>query len=148
MVDVALRRIEPTPIAVARREVRRSEIGAVMVPALDAVWAFVRGRGLETGHNVAVYVPAADADLTAWFGVRSPPRSTATAGSSPRRCPQDSLRSPRTSVPTTGLVETNRTIVEWCRANGHALSGTSWEIYGDWTDDPAKLETTVGYLLA
>jgi hypothetical protein len=28
-----------------------------------------------------------------------------------------------------------------------ALAPPSWEIYGDWTDDPSKLETTVVYLL-
>jgi hypothetical protein len=33
------------------------------------------------------------------------------------------------------------------REDGHALAGTSWEIDGHWTDDPAKLETRVGYLL-
>ena len=28
-----------------------------------------------------------------------------------------------------------------------ALAHTSWEIYGDWNDDPTKLETLVLYLL-
>ena len=28
-----------------------------------------------------------------------------------------------------------------------SLAGTSWEIYGDWNDDPTKLETLVVYLL-
>jgi hypothetical protein len=27
-------------------------------------------------------------------------------------------------------------------------AGASWEIYGDWNDDPALLETTIKYLLA
>jgi hypothetical protein len=34
------------------------------------------------------------------------------------------------------------------RANRHGLAGIDWEIYGDWTDDATKLETTVCYLLA
>ena len=60
MVDVALCRIDPTPIAVAKREVRQAEIGTVMVSALDAVWSFVRSRGLDAGHNVAIYGPGVD----------------------------------------------------------------------------------------
>jgi hypothetical protein len=35
----------------------------------------------------------------------------------------------------------------WCAANGHELAGPHWEIYRDWNDDPAKLETEVWYLL-
>ena len=36
---------------------------------------------------------------------------------------------------------------EWCVASGRELTGTSWEIYGDWTDDPTKLETRIVHLL-
>jgi hypothetical protein len=35
----------------------------------------------------------------------------------------------------------------WCAARGHRLQGTRWEIYGDWADDPAVLETQVSYLI-
>jgi len=36
----------------------------------------------------------------------------------------------------------------WCAAGGLELAGPNWEIYGDWSDDPAKLETEVFYLLS
>ena len=36
----------------------------------------------------------------------------------------------------------------WCAANNRKIGQASWEIYGDWTDDPARLETTIKYLLA
>jgi effector-binding domain-containing protein len=36
----------------------------------------------------------------------------------------------------------------WRARSGRAFAGLSWEIYGDWSDDPSKLETTVCYLLA
>ena len=32
-------------------------------------------------------------------------------------------------------------------AHRRTIGQASWEIYGDWTDDPAKLETTITYLL-
>ena len=35
----------------------------------------------------------------------------------------------------------------WAAANKLTFAGHSWEIYGDWTDDPLKLETEVLYLL-
>ncbi|HKA05479.1 MAG TPA: hypothetical protein VKD67_14185 [Acidimicrobiales bacterium] len=33
------------------------------------------------------------------------------------------------------------------RVDGHVLTRTRWEIYGDWHDDPAKVETEVYWLL-
>jgi hypothetical protein len=45
------------------------------------------------------------------------------------------------------MKENHDAIHAWCAANSRAFSGKSWEIYGDWSDDPAKLETTIVYLL-
>jgi hypothetical protein len=38
---------------------------------------------------------------------------------------------------------------EWCAANGLALSGVRWEIYGHWLDDqdPAPFEAEIYWLL-
>ena len=36
---------------------------------------------------------------------------------------------------------------QWCAEQGETLVGPSWEIYGDWTDDPRALESEVLYLL-
>jgi effector-binding domain-containing protein len=45
------------------------------------------------------------------------------------------------------MKETHDAIHAWREANNRALAGKSWEIYGDWSDDPSKLETTIMYLL-
>jgi effector-binding domain-containing protein len=45
------------------------------------------------------------------------------------------------------LGQTHDAIHAWATANNRAFAGKSWELYGDWNDDPAKLETTVMYLL-
>jgi effector-binding domain-containing protein len=39
-------------------------------------------------------------------------------------------------------------IHQWAKSHDRIFAGTSWEIYGDWSDDPSKLETIVVYLLA
>lgn len=36
----------------------------------------------------------------------------------------------------------------WARENGGQLAGTSWEVYGHWSDDPVKLRTDIFYLLS
>lgn len=44
--------------------------------------------------------------------------------------------------------ETHEAIHRWAVANGEKFAEKSWEIYGDWTEDVTKLETTIEYLLA
>src|SRR5262249_61706867 len=46
------------------------------------------------------------------------------------------------------MKETHDAIHAWREANNRAFAGKSWEIYGDWSDDPSKLETTIMYLLS
>jgi effector-binding domain-containing protein len=36
----------------------------------------------------------------------------------------------------------------WCAGNGRRQTGTSWEIYGDWSDDPRQRRTDIYLLLA
>ncbi len=45
------------------------------------------------------------------------------------------------------LVTTHDAIHAWCKAQNRVIADASWELYGDWTDDESKLETTVFYLL-
>jgi hypothetical protein len=36
---------------------------------------------------------------------------------------------------------------QWCATSSRPLSGTSWEVYGGWDDDPAGRRTDVYLLL-
>ncbi len=45
------------------------------------------------------------------------------------------------------LSETHIAIQAWVAANKRKIAEYSMEIYGDWSDDPSTLETTVIFLL-
>jgi len=49
------------------------------------------------------------------------------------------------------LHDAHRSILQWCRENGHTLAGPNWEIYGhwkhEWNSDPSKICTDIFYLL-
>ena len=45
------------------------------------------------------------------------------------------------------MKETHDAIHAWHKENNRTFAGKSWEIYGDWSDDPSKLETAIMYLL-
>jgi len=45
------------------------------------------------------------------------------------------------------MKDTHDAIHAWRVANNRTFAGKSWEIYGDPSDDPARNETTIMYLL-
>jgi len=49
--------------------------------------------------------------------------------------------------PYSGIPGAHQALRQWCTANGRAIGAHSLEIYGDWSADPAELETTIAYLL-
>jgi effector-binding domain-containing protein len=46
-----------------------------------------------------------------------------------------------------GLPQAHAALHAWCAAKGRAIGAHSLEVYGDWSDDPSTLETTIQYLL-
>lgn len=45
------------------------------------------------------------------------------------------------------LATAHRRIRDWADEEGRELAGPFWELYGHWSDDPARLRTDVFYLL-
>jgi effector-binding domain-containing protein len=46
-----------------------------------------------------------------------------------------------------GLGAAHEAVRDWCARTGRELAGPSWEVYGHWSDDPAKRRTDVFWLL-
>ncbi len=46
------------------------------------------------------------------------------------------------------LGEAYRALAEWCKAEGLSTTSLHWELYGHWSDDPAKVRTDVLFQLA
>ncbi|HEV7572670.1 MAG TPA: GyrI-like domain-containing protein [Thermoanaerobaculia bacterium] len=143
--------VSPRLLAAVSREVAVGRVRDVWRPALDQVWAFLRTQlGLRTdGHNIFVYhLPANDGDpIHADFGVEVTGEFARCGEVRPVRTPSGEAAVARHVGPYDDLAEAHSAIHEWSRKSGRALGRTSWEIYGDWNDDPTKLETLVMYLL-
>jgi effector-binding domain-containing protein len=149
--DVHVRTVASVKLAAVRRQVAIAGIGAAWKAALDKVWAFLGTQpGLRTdGQNVFLYHHPArrGQPMDVDFGVEVS-RAFESAGE------VYSTETPAGMVavavhvgPYGRLNETHDAIHAWREANNRAFAGKSWEIYGDWTDDASKLETTVMYLL-
>ena len=138
-------------LAAVRRQVTIGEVGAAWKPALDQVWAFLRTQpGLRTeGHNVFLYHHPARRDLAmdVDFGVEVTRVFEPAGEVHPTETPAGTAAVAVHKGPYDLMKQTHDAIHAWREANQRTFAGKSWEIYGDWSDDPSKLETTIVYLL-
>lgn len=151
-IQVSIQTVAARTIAAVRRKIRIPEIADTLRPALDQVWAFLQQHpGLRTdGHNIFLYHHAASMDLPmdVDFGVevtRSFERSGEVYST---ETPAGKVATVLHVGPYQRLPDTHKAIHAWAAANKISFAGTSWEIYGDWTEDASMLETRVEYLLS
>ena len=146
-IQVASARI----LAAVRRHVAFGQVGNAWRPALDQVWAFLRQNpGLRTdGHNIFLYHHPAKGESTivADFGVQVTQSFPQSGEVFSTETPVGKVASALPVGPYEHMGETYRAIQHWVVSKGMTLGGKSWEIYGDWTVVPAKLETRIEYLL-
>jgi effector-binding domain-containing protein len=143
-VEVVVEAARPTAVVAATTT--WSEYPRVWKVLLDQVYAFLATSDVvQTGHNVMLYkddVPNVEVGV-----------EVAHAFSSTGPVVSSNLPSGETAVVVhrgayDGLGGAHRAVLDWCAANGRMPAGPRWEIYGDWAEDPADLETEVHYLLA
>jgi effector-binding domain-containing protein len=151
-INVSVETVPARTLAAVRRTVLLSQIGAAWRPALDQVWQFLSQHpGLRgDGHNIFLYHhPASRSEpMDVDFGVQ-------VTRSFPNEGEVFATETPAGKVvaalhigPYARLGETHDAIHAWVAVNKMTFAGKSWEIYSDWSEDPAKLETRVEYLLS
>ena len=148
---VAVQAVQPRRLLAARRRVPLGAIGSAWKPALDLVWTYLRAHPkVRRGHNVFLYHHPADraSPMDVDFGVELLDDVQPPAGLHVVTTPAGQAAVAIHRGPYEGLKRTHDAVHAWAAANGRSFAGTSWEVYGDWTDDPATLEVTVAYLLA
>ena len=135
-----------SPTAVVAATTTWERFPSLWKEMLDQVWAFLRSSDLRTdGHNIMLYkddVPNVE------VGVQVTRSFKPIGQVVPSRLPAGRVACTLHRGPYDRLDEPHRAIREWCAARRLALAGPRWEIYGDWREDPAQLETEVCYLLA
>src|SRR6476469_7065844 len=150
--QVVTKTVSSQLLAAVRRRVRIGEVGRVWKPALDLVWDFLRQHeGLRSdGHNCFLYQNPApgEATMVIDFGVQVIRSFQDTGEVICTQTPAGEVAM-TTHIGSYGkLAAAHEAISSWRKKTGRAFGACSWEIYGDWTDDEAKLETQVFYLLS
>jgi effector-binding domain-containing protein len=149
--EVVVETVPAGLIAAVRSTVRLGEVGLAWGPALDQVWALLRANpGIVRRHNLFLYHhPARRGDpMKVDFGVQVASRFEAVG---PVHCVETPAGEVARTVhvgPYDQIGGGHDAIHAWCAAHGRTIGAASWETYGDTTDEPAELETTISYLLA
>jgi effector-binding domain-containing protein len=147
--EVKIETLSPRILAAVRRRVAMKDVPTAFRPALDSVWAFLRrNRGLRTdGHNIFLYHHETPAMMPVDFGVEVVRQFEAEGDVACVTTPAGEAAVVVHRRPYTKLSAAHQAVHQWCVASGRKIGAHSLEIYGDWTDDPEKLETTIQYLL-
>ena len=142
--------VGPIQIAAVRSRALIPDIPKVWKPALDQVWAYLRAHpDIKPGHNVFLYHhPGNRSDsMDIDFGVGVDKAFTDGGAVRITETPAGEVATTLHVGPYNKMSEAHRAIHEWAAQNGRRIGRASWEIYGDWEEDEAKLETQIVYLL-
>ena len=147
--EVKVQTLSPRILAAVRLRVPIKDIARAFKPALDSVWDFLgKHPGLRTdGHNIFVYHHESPAVMPIDFGVEV---VRSFVGEGDVACVTTPAGEAAVVVhrgPYAELAAAHQSLHQWCAANGRTIGAHSLEIYGDWSEDPQKLETTIEYLL-
>ena len=137
-----------TPTAVIRETTTWERFPTLWGELLDEVWAYVRGAGVQAGRNVMLYlddVPTVEVGVEL-DGTFVAPTGRVVASALPEGRAATTVA--RGAPSREGLAAAHAAVVEWSRTNDHELTGTRWEVYDHWRDDPDSFETAVYWLLA
>ena len=146
--EIRVEQVESRTIASVRRRSRIDQLSTVVPSGCGDVWNFIRSAGIaDPGRNLAVYRNYDGAELDAEIGVEVASPFNSDGEVSCSATPAGTVATTVHLGPYNRLGEANDAILQWCRDNHRELAGPSWEIYGHWTDDLAKLQTDVFYLL-
>lgn len=149
--EISTQLVPARMLAAVRRHIRLDQIAGAWRPASELVWAFLKQHPeLRTdGHNIFLYHHPANlqSPMDADFGVQVTHPFERSGEVFATETPAGKVATALHLGPYARLQDTHRAIHAWAAANRIVFAGKSWEIYGDWNEDPAKLETRVEYLL-
>ena len=135
------------PLAAIRAVTTRQRLGADIIRLLDMIWPVLREQGVHTGHNVVVYHGGGDGELIVDVGVEALTDFTGHGEIRRTSTPAGEVATAAHYGEYSDMAGAYAALEQWWTGNGRRPAGVSWEVYGDWEDDPAKRRTDIYFLL-
>lgn len=134
--------VSPVLLALTQEEVPRVQIPARIRAMFDVVYTWLRDAPVrQAGHNYALYDRCTPRTLRMRVGF---PVSGRFEDTDLVQCVELAPGRAAHAVHVGSYADLHRTYAllnAWCSENALALTGESWEVYGDWTEDASRLET-------
>ena len=135
-------------VAGVRAQVPRGRVAQEFGRHLDQVYAVARAGAVHLdGQNIFIYRAATEDQLSVDFCVGVTRPFAAVGAVVPLETPHGVAAMTTHHGEYGRIGEANAAILAWCRAEGRLRAGPSWEVYGHWHEDPARLRTDIYYLL-
>jgi effector-binding domain-containing protein len=146
--SVRLETVAEQLIAAARQRTTFRMVSKEIGPLLSGPWAFLRARpGFRPhGRNVAIYWDETGGGSIE-VGVEVASRFEGAGDIVCSATPAGTVAATTHWGPYDQLGAAHEAVRAWCRENGREIAMPFWEVYGHWSDDPAKLRTDVIYRL-
>jgi effector-binding domain-containing protein len=122
-------------------------LSADILRLLDMVWPVLREQGVATGHNVVVYYRGYGGAFTIDAGVETLTEFSGGGDVQPVSTPAGEVATTAHYGEYSDMAGAYQALDQWCTRHGRAPAAVSWEVYGDWDDDPAKRRTDIYFLL-
>ena len=145
MPSVRLERTEARPIAAVRRSSFRQALGRDIIESLDTVWPVLRAQQVIAGHNVVVYHGGLE-DLEIGVEVLSPFEETAEVRLS--ATPAGEVAVATHWGDYAAMMPAYAALERWFEESGRRRTGVSWEVYGDWAEEPSERRTDIYFLIS
>lgn len=102
---------------------------------------------VQTGQNLFIYRDGSKDDVTVEVGVEAAAAFEPTDGVLSSATPAGEVASTVHFGPYGGLGAAHEAVIRWCQEHGRTRANVWWEVYGDWHEDPAQLQTEVFHAL-
>jgi effector-binding domain-containing protein len=146
--QVRLQQLESIPLAIIRRQARKSDLPRLVPECCGLVWNALREQKTKGGRHVAIYCDEVmnvevGAELQGAFTDRGEVVRSAT--------PAGLVAWATHFGPYNQLGAAHDAVRQWCKAHNHKLAGPSWEVYGhwenEWDQNPSQIRTDVFWLV-
>jgi effector-binding domain-containing protein len=149
---VQVQQVDSVPVAVIRRQARKSELPRVVPECCGLVWNALKAQQAKGGRHVAIYRDGGDGSLRVEVGAELLGPFVESGDVVLSGTPAGVVAWTTHFGPYGGLGAANEAIRQWAKANNRKLAGPSWEIYGHWLPEwdvnPSLIRTDVFWLLA
>ena len=137
---------EPRQLAAIHTVTTQQRLSTDIPLLVGKIWPVLRAQGARTGHNVVIY-RGSPAALAIDAGVEVFTEFTGHGEIQPVSTPAGEVATTAHFGDYAKMAPAYAALEHWWTSNGRLPAGVSWEVYGDWDDDPAKVRTDIYFLL-